>query len=218
MTAFYVHSVTETVAWYCSSVRYGRFGRIVSRSRCCVEKLCRNFPRNRLRWHSCDTAGRCCDITAATFDRYEHPGQSRQPVAFVGTRPPIAILAPNAYRPRMTTPRPAPAHRYAGGQSGWTPALESSGLFFNPFDDRLWGYPEGTVDGPQAHPVLVGTEHLLNQRRGMLTTIRVKPKLITTPLASILLNPFRILAVLDDVIAFALWTFYYDIDHSQLTA
>ncbi len=33
MTAFYAHSVTGTVARYCSSVRYGRFGRIVSRWR-----------------------------------------------------------------------------------------------------------------------------------------------------------------------------------------
>lgn len=218
MTAFYGHSVTETVARYCSIVRYGRFGPIVSRWRCCKEKPCRSFPRNHLRWHRSDTVGRCCDTTADTFDRYDHPGQSRRPVAFVGTRPPIAILAPNAYRPRMTTPRPSPAHHYAGGQSGWTPASASSGLFFNPFDDRLWGYPEGTVNGPQAHPVLVRTEHLLDQRRGMLTAFGVKPKLITTPLASILLNPFWILAVLDDVIAFALRTFYCEIDHSQFTA
>ena len=208
MTTFYGHSVTETVARYCSSVRYGRFGRIVSRSRCCVEKLCRNFPRNRLRWHSCDTAGRCCDTTAGTFDRYDHPGQSRRPVGYVGTRLPIAIPAPSAYGPRMTTPHPTPAHHYTGGQAGWTPAWANSGLFFNPFDDRLWGYPEGTVNGTQAHPVLVRPEHLLDQCRGMLTTFRVKPKLITTPLASILLNPFRILAVLDDVIASALRTFY----------
>ena len=64
---------------------------------------------------------------------------------------------------------------------------------------------------------LVRTEHLLDQRRRMLTTFGVKPKLITTPLASILLNPFRILAVLDDVIASALRTFYCDMDHSQFT-
>ena len=218
MTAFYAHIVTETVARYCSSVRYGRFGRIVSRWRCCEGKPCRSFPRNRLRWHSCDTAGRCCDTTAGTFDRYDHPEKIRRPVGYVDTRLPIAIAAPNAYRPRMTTPRPAPAHHYTGEQAGWTPASASSGLFFNPFDDRLWGYPEGTVNGTQAHPVLVCTEHLLDQCRGMLTTFRVKPKLITTPLASILLNPFWILAVLDDVIAFALRTFYCDMDHSQFTA
>ena len=211
MTAFYGHSVTETVARYCSSVRYGRFGRIVSRWRCCEGKPCRSFPRNRLRWHSCDT-------TAGTFDRYDHPEKNRRPVGYVDTMQPIAIPAPNAYGPRMTTPRPAPAHHYTGGQAGWTPASANSGLFFNPFDDRLWGYSEGTVDGPQAHPVLMRTEHLLDQCRGTLTTFRVKPKLITTPLASILLNPFRILAVLDDVIASALRTFYCDMDHSQFTA
>ena len=48
--------------------------------------------------------------------------------------------------------------------------------FFNPFDDRLWGYPEGTVNGTQAHPVLVRTEHLLaRQYNDMLELDEVWP-------------------------------------------